>query len=313
LNINRRGADDIYNLFMPFLKFARADQMSKLSEKRTLIQDLFNTGLSEMAKIKQDCQKNGGSYELMKRKDNIKTPNFDDQEFIENDEELSELEGKFYDEIRSLYILILEETPIAGFMQEIDNGSHEAAWDLQDKYFQSYGLPGDWLDSDDNYDEFLRISIIGATKCPNELTRAYRKSMLAWYYQIYENFKEAEKWCLDALKDDPSQLLAAFTLGEMYSNDQLEQNFKKAEQYLTVAAEYDHEDAMGQLAYVLIAGKQGPDNEKRAFLLASEAHKLGSQRGTNVLAYCYENGVGTKKNGPKAKELYAQAAEDNSC
>lgn len=285
--------------------------MSELLEKKKLIKRLFDSGLSEMGKIKEDCHKSGGSYELMKRREEIETPDFDDQEFIENDTELSELDAKFYDEIRSLYVLILEQTPIANFMQEIDNGNHEAAWDLQDKYFHSYGLPDDWLDSDENYEEFLRISIIGASKPPNELTRSWRKSMLAWYYQIYEKYEEAEKWCLDALKDDPGEILAAFTLGEMYSNNQLEQDFEKAEHYLTIAAEFDHEDSIGQLAYVLVAGKPSRENEKRGFLLASKAHKLGSKRGTNVLAYCYENGVGTRKNGPKSKELYAQASEED--
>ena len=67
---------------------------------------------------------------------------------------------------------------------------------------------------------------------------------------------------------------------------------------------------MGQLAYVLVAGEENQENERRGFLLARKAHELGSTRGTNVLAYCYENGVGTRKNGPKAKDLHSQASRE---
>ena len=288
--------------------------MSELSDKKKSIEDLLNAGLSEMREIKEECQTNGGSCELLLRRENIITPDFDDEEIIQNDAVLSKLDEKFYDEIRALYQLLLAQTDVTEFMREIDKGNRELAWDLQQKYFSSLGLPDDWLDSDSNYEEFLRISVIGATASTDKVTKiaqSYRKAFVAWYYQIYENFEEAKKWCLDALNDNANELLAAFTLGEMYSNGQLEQDFEKAEYYLNIAVEYEHEDAMGQLAYVLVAGEQNPENERQGFLLASKAHELGSIKGTNVLAYCYENGIGTRKNGPKAKNLYAQASEED--
>ncbi|MDB3891982.1 sel1 repeat family protein [Alphaproteobacteria bacterium] len=287
--------------------------MSELSDKKASIKDLMNAGLLEIGKIREECQKKGGSCDLIFRSKNIISPDLDDEEIIQSDAALSKLDTKFYDEIRALYQLLLAQTDVEEFMREIDQGNRELAWDLQHKYFGSLGLPDDWLDSDSNYEEFLRISVIGATASTDKVTKiaqSYRKAFVAWYYQIYENFEEAKKWCLDALNDNANEHLAAFTLGEMYSNGQLEQDFEKAEYYLNIAVEYEHEDAMGQLAYVLVAGEENQENERRGFLLASKAHELGSIKGTNVLAYCYENGIGTRKNGPKAEDLYAQASEE---
>ena len=114
------------------------------------------------------------------------------------------------------------------------------------------------------------------------------------------------------MNDEPGEILAAYTLGEMYSNGQPEQDFNKAEYYLNMAVECYHEDAMGQLAYVLVAGEQNPENERRGYLLARKAHELGSIKGTNVSAYCYENVVGTRKNGPKAEDFYSQASQEEA-
>ena len=124
----------------PLFKFTRVDKMTKLSEKKSLIENLFKVGLSEMAEIKKDCQKNGGSHELIKRREDISSPDFDDSEIIQNDAMLSKLDEKFYDEIRSLYQLLLAETDVTEFMREIDKGNLELAWDLQQKYFSSLGL-----------------------------------------------------------------------------------------------------------------------------------------------------------------------------
>ena len=108
--------------------------MSELSDKKKSIEDLLDAGLSEMREIKEECQTNGGSCELLLRRENIITPDFDDEEIIQNDAVLSKLDEKFYDEIRALYQLLLAQTDVTEFMREIDKGNRELAWDLQQKY-----------------------------------------------------------------------------------------------------------------------------------------------------------------------------------
>lgn len=89
-------------------------------------------------------------------------------------------------------------------------------------------------------------------------------------------------------------------------------NKKKAKKHLLSSVELKFPEALAAYGRAHWGDWLVRKDERKAFLLIKEASNLGSEWGTELLAECYAEGLGTKKNAPKAFSLRMSLGEDNS-
>lgn len=87
---------------------------------------------------------------------------------------------------------------------------------------------------------------------------------------------------------------------------------QKAKTHLLRAVELNYPEALAAYGRAHWGDWLVKEDERKAFSLLKKASQLGSDWGTELLALSYSQGLGTKKNNPKAFELRIGLGEDYS-
>ena len=90
------------------------------------------------------------------------------------------------------------------------------------------------------------------------------------------------------------------------------ENKKKAKKHLLNSVDLKFPEALAAYGRAHWGDWLVKEDERQAFLLIKEASELGSDWGTELLATSYDDGIGTKKNAPKAFKLRIGLGEDSS-
>ncbi len=111
-----------------------------------------------------------------------------------------------------------------------------------------------------------------------------------------------------------SQALAQYFIASMYEQGRgLEESHDKAIQFLQLAANNGSPAAQFDLAALYNDGSVGISVDKvRACQLFQKAADQGYVRAMHNVGYCYQVGIGSKKDDGKAVEYYTKAAEGGS-
>ena len=103
---------------------------------------------------------------------------------------------------------------------------------------------------------------------------------------------------------------AHFNLWRIYF-DEFE-NRKKAKKHLLKSVDLKFPEALAAYGRAHWGDWLVKEDERKAFFLIKKASDLGSEWGTELLAMSYDQGIGTKKNAPKAFKLRISLGENSS-
>lgn len=211
------------------------------------------------------------------------------------------------DELTELSPKLLAKLSIRELTQLVENGDADAAMLLRTKYHKRLGTSEVWLkDNRKKLTEWGEIAIIGC----EDRGLSWRKWDLATEYIEIGNFERAIVLLTEAA--DEGEIHAAFILGSLYCDGDIEPNGELAKRYLELAASENDEDAQVALARLYLRGDLIEEDLRQTFELARKAKLVGSNEGKELLGYCFEFGWGTRQNRPKAYRLYQELGVDFS-
>ena len=103
---------------------------------------------------------------------------------------------------------------------------------------------------------------------------------------------------------------AEFRLWSLYLDELNDKD--SAQKHLLTSVNYRYPEALAAYGRAHWGDWLVEEDERKAFLLINESAQLLSQWGSELLATCYDLGLGTKKNAPKAFKLRLSLGEDYS-
>ena len=210
-------------------------------------------------------------------------------------------------ELDELGTKLLAKLSIIELTELIENDDADAAMLLRAKYHRRLGASDEWIDQNHkNLTDWGEVAIIGC----KERGLSWRKWDLANEYIEIGNFKRAIVLLKEAV--DEGEIHAAFILGSLYFEGDIEPNGELAKKYLELAASEKYEIAQVALARLYLRGDIIEEDLRQTFELAREAKLSGSDEGKELLGYCFEFGWGTRQNRPKAYRLYQELGVDFS-
>jgi len=109
---------------------------------------------------------------------------------------------------------------------------------------------------------------------------------------------------------DPDAAEAHYSLWSIYLDELNDVEIAKF--HLMAAVELKHPDATAAYGRAHWGDWLVQEDERKAFRLIREASDLGSEWGSELLAMAYADGIGTKKNAPKAFKIRMDLGEDDS-
>ena len=128
--------------------------------------------------------------------------------------------------------------------------------------------------------------------------------------KIYSLLKEAIERPLNKLTADANFLMWDLLYFDL--ND-----IELAKKHLIIAAELNHPRAMADLGRAYFGNWLVPENAELAFKYLSKAHDLGDKLGTEMLAFCYMDGIGVQQDVAQSTNLLISLGEgysgDNCC
>lgn len=120
-----------------------------------------------------------------------------------------------------------------------------------------------------------------------------------------EVIKCVSQWRIKAEQGDAE---SQYNLGIVLLTDKwMESNYKEGIEWIKKSADKNYLQAILSMADYYYGGKYFEKNEEKSFSLLLQVSDKKDPRGLNNLAYCYEKGVGTKKDLRKALEYYKAA------
>lgn len=213
--------------------------------------------------------------------------------------------GELYDKAVPLRKHFITSLSMKELEAEAENGDTEAAYLLVYKFEESLGVSQDWkLKNKEKLFEWGEIAIQDA----QEKGMSWIKWSLANHYIEDENFEKAVQLLSEA--SDEGETQAAYMLGCLYFEGDIEPDGTLAKHYLEIAASDNDERAQIELARLYLAGELIEEDLRQTFELARKAKLSGSDEGKELLANCFEYGWGTRQNRPKAYRLYQELGAD---
>ena len=126
------------------------------------------------------------------------------------------------------------------------------------------------------------------------------------------NLKKAISYLELALSYPDTEGEAAFDLWNIYLDELDTPQKTKAHSFLKRAVARDYPEALAAYGRAHWGDWLVKNDDKKAFALIKKSQELGSEWGTDLLAQCYDLGLGTRKNAPKAFKLRNELSEDYS-
>ena len=236
-----------------------------------------------------------------------------DSLIIKNDSSLS----SFYD-----------ETKINILRRIAESGSHEAETILGKLYNSGNFVGVNKLFAAEYY---IRATILDSPRAAYLLWQLIREkdfytilndavqfgdptAQFVWYglQKLGYDNRLTEKDAIDLLQKAAAQnhIPAIIELGfNYYTGKYIIMDKQKGLEYWELAEEFDSPEASVRIAVSKVFESESSDDLKNEISLLEESERNGSILAQFTLGYCYENGIGVKKNLPNAVEYYRNSAQ----